>query len=302
MRHLPILLLLASPGSAQQPDPLARAAEEAEVFHQNIARLVGQETLRQRVMKPAPRIRLATPGAQAPLWQQREIVSEYGVATFQEAGGVMHEVRKVVRVDGRAIGRPEQARISLVRGMTSEDDRIQRKLLLDFEKHGLVGTATDFALSLLMFRRVARDELMMEPGPRETIDGRELASYAFKQRAGEGKFSVFEGRELVKQPLKGLLWVRASDGVPVRLVLISEIRKPAGRRGQELVTRDQGTIDYAPSSSFGLLLPVRVRHQRTINGQLVTDNDFTYQRFQRFSAETEIKFSSEDDPAGNVKK
>jgi hypothetical protein len=152
---------------------------------------------------------------------------------------------------------------------------------------------------LLLFRRGAIEELAITPGPRESIKGVPVQAYQFQQKSGEGKFSVFEGRELHKQPLMGTLWVSVADGLPRRLTLVSEIRRKISK-GQEEVTRDEGTIDYE-RSGFGVMLPSAVRHDRRVNGQLVAENRFAYERFQRFTADTEILFTSEEGAGAGVK-
>src|SRR5438874_6514080 len=133
---------------AQQPGDLqsmlGRVSEEAEVFAYNARAVLTEETLRQRTRKPAPRFRPRlgeAPRTPREEYLTREIVSEYGYASFHDAPGALHELRTVISVDGRKVTAPEKARRSLTLGVTSADDSVKKQMLKDFEKHGLLGAA-----------------------------------------------------------------------------------------------------------------------------------------------------------------
>jgi len=182
------LLLVMMPVAADLQVLLNRAGEEAEMFHQNITLVIGQETLKQRAEKRATRFRPHVGrAAQAPInFQTRELTSEYAVVPFAESNGSFHEVRKVTHVDGRQIQPLREARMSLAMGMKSADDKLRRKLLLEFEKHGLIGTAVDFGLSLLLFRKQAMLNYTFFPaGPRQ-LGAETVEVVRFKQKSGEG--------------------------------------------------------------------------------------------------------------------
>lgn len=285
----PVVLLLMAQAPA---DPLiARLSEEAEVFHYNITKVVAEETLEQRALKRQmrfrPRVGAAALEPPPVLWQNRKLVSEYGIAPFKESGGVYHEVRQVKSVDGRVIGKAGEARMSLAKNMVNADDKVRRKLLLEFEKHGLIGTATDFAISLLIFRRDGLKNLEITPAGRDQVGYEEAMRYEFIQRRGESQFTIFQGNETVKQGLRGAVWIRIKDGMPLKMMLLSQFPYD----GQ--VWRDEGVIEYK-MSDWGFLLPSRVVHQRTADTKLQTENRFQYAKFQRFAADAEIKFEVAD--------
>lgn len=283
-------LLLVMPAAADVQALLNRTAEEAEMFHQNITQVVGEETLQQRAQKRGTRFRplngsVAVPAAN---FQSRELLSEYAVASFKESNGELHEVRKVTRIDGHQIQKLREARMSLAMGMKSDDDKLRRKLLLEFEKHGLIGTAVDFGLSLLLFRKQAMYNYTFVVVGERRLGADTALVLRFKQKSGEGQMNVFEGNKLIRQQLQGELWL-SPTGVPLRIELGSLIRE----NGQAIV--DVGVTDYA-ISQYGFLLPTTVVHTRKADGQLVTENVYRYQRFQKFSADSDLKFEVEDPP------
>jgi hypothetical protein len=271
---------------------LARASQEAEKYFANITRVVGTETLRQKAARVERRFKPRVGSTALPplQWQQREVISEFGVSAFPEAGGVLHEIRKVQQVDGRQIRKPEEARFSLATDMRNADDRLRRKLLLDFEKHGLLGAATDFTLSLLMFRPEAIDNFTFGPVSEKRLGPDEVLAVVFRQRDGAAQFTVYEGSRTSRSQLQGEVWLRKPDGVPVRVVLVAASNF---NPGEAII--DEGVTDYFMAGE-GYLLPAAVRHRRMRNRELILEEVSAFTRFQRFSAGVEIKFGEEVSP------
>ena len=289
-----ILLLALTPSPPLPPaDPrLNRLAEEAEVFAQSVAKLIGEETIRQQALKSStrfrPRIGQAALEPPKPVYQSRELASEFG---YTAIGGLWHEAREVRLVDGRTVQTTDKARRKLVLGLRSDDDLVKKKLLEDLEKHGLLGSATDFTLSLLMFRGRNLSNYQFAPVRPERVGADEAMVYSFTQAAGEESFTIFQGKKTVRQKLAGHVWLRASDGLPLRIHLATA---SAGPDGQEI--SDEAVIDYV-RNPVGLLLPASVLHRRMANNQLLAENNFTYGNFKRFSADSEIKFTpAEEEP------
>lgn len=263
---------------------LNRLSEEAEVFFANITKVVGTETLRAKSLRDARRFRprIGTTPPEAPQFQTTEVVSEFGVSRFAEGGGLLHEVRKVQQVNGREVRKAKEARMSLALDMRSQDDSVRRKLLLDLKQHGLTEIATDFSLSLLMFRKQPLRNLTFGPAKKVRVGADEALAVRFG--SGQNEFTVFNGNETYKQQLQGEVWLRLPDGLPLRVVLVA-----ASPGGKGLTMLDEGRVDYFPSAQ-GFLLPASVMHRRSGNHQLIAETVFTYQRFQRFSAEAELRF------------
>ena len=59
----------------------------------------------------------------------------------------------MISVDGRKVQSAESARHALSLGITSPDDRVRKRMLEEFAKHGLVDIATDFGIFLLAFSK-----------------------------------------------------------------------------------------------------------------------------------------------------
>ncbi|MCX6596725.1 MAG: hypothetical protein NTV70_10195 [Acidobacteria bacterium] len=289
-----LLALAPSPPPAPPRDPLlSRLAEEAEVFAQSVAKLIGEETIRQRALKSGtrfrPRIGQAALEPPKPVYQARELASEFGYTTI---GDLWHEAREVRLVDGRTVQSTDKARRKLVLGLRSDDDLVKKKLLEDLEKHGLLGSATDFTLSLLMFRGRNLENYQFAPVRRERVGADEAMIYSFTQSGGDESFTIFQGKKTVRQKLTGHIWLRASDGLPLRIHLNTTT---GGQDGVEVA--DDAVIDYV-RNPVGLLLPASVLHRRMANNQLLAENNFTYSNFKRFSSDSEIKFTpaEEEEP------
>jgi hypothetical protein len=265
---------------------LDRLSEEAEVFFANITRVVGTETMRAKSIKAQRRFRprMGTAAPEPPEWLNKEVISEFGVSLFTEGGGILHEVRKVQQVDGRQVLKASDARMSLALDMRSNEDQVRRKLLLDLKQHGLTDVATDFSLSLIMFRKQAARRLEFGPATKARLGADEALVVRFAERASTGEFTVFHGNRTFKQKLQGEVWLRLPDGVPLRVVLVAA---SPGDKGITIL--DEGRTDYFASAQ-GFLLPISVVHRRYANRQLFAETVFSYQRFQRFSAGTEIRF------------
>jgi hypothetical protein len=273
---------------------LSRVAEEAEVLQQNAPKALTQETLEQRTMMPPSRFRPRMgKAALEPLklrLQVREIVSEYSVGVLKEAQSRdLIEFRQVVSVDGKKVQSPEAARHALSLGVHSADDRARKRMLEDFARHGLVDVATDYGLILLAFTKRGMQGMQIQPMG-ESQMGADIATiFVWKQTTNAEGALVFAGRQALRQALQGTLWVRKSDGLPLRVQAVAE------RLEQNHRIRDEATVDYM-MSNHGFLTPASVVHRHVIDGSLLTENLYRYDPFKLFTADTEIKFTDLPDP------
>jgi hypothetical protein len=298
-------LLAAASALADSPTALApflsRVSEEADAFRQSMVKTLSEETLDQRaVLGPSrfhPRIGKGAVEAPKPRVRARQIVSEYTIGTFQETGSNdLHEFRQVVSVDGRPVQSAESARHALALGMRSQDDRIRKRMLEDFAKHGLVDIASDYGLILLEFTRRGLEKLTIAPGTESRIGTETALALNWKQTSEEGGQLAFSGRRTVREPLSGILWVRKSDGLPLRIETWAEYAE------SEHKIRDQASVEYT-MSPHGFLTPVSVLHRHLIDGQVITENLYRYQPFKMFSSDAEIKFTEiPDAPPAPTKK
>ena len=310
MRLLGAFLLFSLALHAQEtpstPDltrVLNRLAEEAEAFFQKAPRIIGRETLTHKGRLAPPRIRWrSSSGAPEVRYFAREIASEYGFAALKDKPEWIREFRKVVAVDGRNIlSSTDNPRQVLAEGMTNEDDRRRVSLLRDFEKYGQIGAATDFGQSILLFRNRQLRDYDFQFLRQEFFGADEVYVIQWRQKPDSpDAASVYSERKLERVQMEGLLTLRASDGILLKITL--------GLRNAEydsLVTH-AAEIAYAPSR-YGVLLPTTVHYrkvaQRLIPGKkkkdpptpdkplLMVDNLARYSGWQMFAADAEIKFT-----------
>ena len=283
----------AKPGLEAAAPLLARVAEEADAMAHNIPRTLTLETLEQRSLRPPARFRpRAGAAATAPAVRStvRQIVSEYSVGTFKETDpGDLHEFRQVVAVDGQPVQTEESARRALSLGMQSPSDRVRKRMLEQFAQHGLVDIATDYGLILLQFTRRGWENLQFGASEEARLGTDTAVVLGWKQLSTVGGELEFHGRRAVRQSLEGRLWMRKSDGLPLRVEAWAELQDGSHK------VRDQASVDYA-MSPHGFLTPSSVVHRHSVDGQLMTENLYQYAPFKMFSAEADIKFTEVPEP------
>ncbi len=284
---LALLLTGQQPPDARIQAMLARVAEEAEVFRQTAPKLLAQETLRQRALERPrrfrPRIGQAAAEPLKPEYRTREIVSEYTYGSFRDSPGVLHEFRQVVSVDGRALTAPSRARQKLTRGLQSADDRAKRRMLEEFERHGLRTAAADFGQLLLVFSRSRLHQYSFAWEGTARVGAEAAVIVRFRQMAGEGALTIFERGRTIRASLEGQLWMRDPDGLPLRIVL-EATRQEDGQR-----VRDQATVEYV-MSPHGVVVPASVLRRRFVGDVLMVEDVFQYSPFRLFAADAEVKF------------
>jgi len=288
------LVLLAMRAHTQPtlPEILSRVAEEAEVLEQNAPKVLTQETLEQRAVMPPSRRPRAGKAAELPKprLQVREVVSEYSVGTLKDSESRnLVEFRQVVSVDGRPIQSPERARHALSLGVHSADDKVRKRMLEDFARHGLVDVATDYALILLAFSRRGLEQMKISPGGEEAVGPDPALVLNWQQTSAEAGELEFHGRQVARRALQGNLLVRKSDGLPLR------IRAWAEHTDGQHKIRDDATVDYV-LSSHGFVAPASVVHRHFVDGRLMTENLYRYEPFKLFEAASEIKFTETPEP------
>ena len=272
------------------PEILSRAAEEAEVLAQNAPKALTLETLEQRALMPAsrfrPRIaRAGVPDAPKPRLQSREIVSEYSVGTLKESTSHdLFELRQVVAVDGRKVQSTESARHALSLGIKSADDRVRKRMLEDFARHGLVDIATDYGLILLAFSKRAQEDMEFRLAGEEQVGADPAIAVAWRQKSSDAGALVFAGNQASRRTLQGRLIARKSDSLPLRIEAWTE------RASNGHVSREEATVDYI-QCAHGFLTPASVVHRHLVDGSLITENLYRYEPFKMFAADAEIKFT-----------
>ena len=284
--------LAAQAPAAQLPD---RVAEEAEVLQSNAPRILTRETLEQRSLMPPLRFRprTGTPAqlASGPRYRVREVQSEFSFAILRDSKSKdLFECRQVVSIDGQPLQTEDAALKALADGIRAGDDRSRKRMLEDFARTGLVDIATDYALILLAFTSHAQKQMEFARGPQAYIGVDPAVAYTWKQKTSEGGAVEFNGLQSVHRALQGTLWVRASDGLPLRVSAWMEYRDAAGH-----LVRDDATVDYF-LSQHGFLTPASVAHRHSSDGVLATENLYRYDPFRLFTASSAISFGDLPDP------
>jgi len=275
---------------------LDRVAEEAGLFAAMAPKVMAQEWLQHRGRKAPPRFR-PNPGSvekvnPALVYLKRELVSEFGFAAMKDAPEHIREFRKVVSVDGKQVRKVEKARLELAQNMTSEDDRERKRMLQDLEKYGMIGAATDFSQSILLFRKRDLPRYEFETGDSQWVSGDRATAIKWKQTGREGGAHVFHGKQLSRVPMSGEIWVRNRDLLPLRITL----RIPVEEDKQQVL--HTGEVDYY-QSKYGLLLPTTVRYRKTIGDTMLVENVASIREYKMFAVQTDIKFTVSEivDPA-----
>lgn len=288
------LLQTISVPAARLQELLSRVVEEAEMLRQNAPKALAEETLEQRALRAPsrfrPRVGSAAVTPAAPQFQTREIVSEYSIGALKETGSDrLTEFRQVVSVDGRPIQSRESARHALSLGIQSAEDRVRKRMLEDFERHGLVGSVTDFGILLLQFTKRGIRDVKLTPAGATMIGGDQALVFDYQHTSGETGVVDFARRKITRYPLQGKLFVRLRDGLPLRVTCT--VRRVEDKHEY----RDEGSVDYA-LTAHGFVAPVSVVHRGVVDGQLTVENLFHYTPFKTFGADAEIKFTEVPDP------
>lgn len=206
-------------------------------------------------------------------FRTHEVLSSYGIGAIGDTRAI-HELRRVIKVDQHiVVGDPEQARHAMTLGVTSADDKTKRQLLENFERKRLEGAVTDFGQLLLLFSASRQNNYdFAAAGPR-TLNNTAFLALSFRQVSGTDGVTIFQERTQKRQPISGEIWLRESDLLPLRIVLHSE--EVLSKR---YLMRNEATIDYQPTP-YGLA-PATILHQTFLNGDLLVENQFSYEDFR----------------------
>lgn len=270
-----------------------RVAQEADVLERNAARILTRESLQQRALMPPSRFRPRAGSdaqrATGPRLRIREVVSEFSFGTLQSSlSHDLIEFRQVLSVDGQPLQTADNAVRVLSQTIRQGDDRTRKRMLEEFARNGLVNIATDYALIILAFTSRGQQQMEFSAAGQGYIGTDPAIALAWKQKSTQGGILEFHGRDSVRRALQGTLWVRASDGLPLRINAGTEYTDQASQ-----AIRDDATIDYV-MSEHGFLTPASVIHRHVVNGAVMAENLYRYEPFQLFSSSSTITFGSPD--------
>ena len=151
-------------------------------------------------------------------FHDHQVVSDYGLAEVGRPR-VLHEVRSIITMDGKALADEGEARHVLTAGMLSQDDDTKRRLLENLERDQLEGAVTDFGPLLLLFgsrhQGDYRFSIARDKGRRLSEEPVVILNY--KQIAGTQGLTFFKEASEDREPATGQIWLRARDLVPIRI-------------------------------------------------------------------------------------
>ncbi len=253
-------------------------AREAAAFEKIAPELAAVETQRQQVLKP-PKFKLRigdTAKDPVPEFTEKEITSEFALT---EVGGTLHEIRQVIRVDGKPVQQEKHAEEELARSITQAGDEARRESMRQLEKYGLRGGVTDVSTVLLMFKPgLVEHYEITGVGPRMS-DTTQTYVFRFKQIDGSGGMTVFDGTGAPRRlKVEGEIWSRVSDWAPLRIIVTATDGEA------EKALREETSVQYQ-MSAFHVLVPTLVRHRELRGGKPSADHTFLYTEFHRIKGD-----------------
>jgi hypothetical protein len=186
----------------------------------------------------------------------------------------LKEVRNVLTIDGLRWNKAGKKNLgSLAEQLTAATADTKRRQLERFEEHGLEGFATDFGQLILLFARggTMNYEFVLDKVENEAVEP--TAIYSFRQLNGPQAFTIYEGKQVIRQRLEGQVWVRARDRMPVKVSLEST------RTVNAAAVRDTAEVFY-DAQTFDFLYPWRVVHRQFVDGREVVKDEFEYTKLR----------------------
>ena len=193
-------------------------------------------------------------------------------------------------MDGKPVTSREKARETLTLGASSDDDRLKKKLLLEFQRHGLANAAVDLGQLIMLFTRRDIGNYKFEITGEQQIPGDTALVIKYEQATGGESLTIYQGKRATRELLRGELWVRKSDNLPVRITVTSDTLED-----DKKAAKHRAEVDYS-RSAHGIMLPTLARYEKHIDGELMVENVARYSSFSMFSVDAEIKFEPEELP------
>jgi hypothetical protein len=208
-------------------------------------------------------------------FHDHRVISNYGLAEVGRAR-VLHEIRTIMTIDGKALEDPGEAQHVLTEGLQSKDDDTKRQLLENLDRNQLEGAVTDFGQLILLFSKRYQNDyrFSVNRDRRQRLGGEPVTVLTFKQISGLQGLTFFKDTSEVLEPATGQIWLRTRDLVPVRIIFDTEELV-----SKKFTIRTEATVDYTPSPVG--LVPHSVKHKQFLNSDLMVENDLRYGEFHR---------------------
>lgn len=291
MRQALLLLALAGTGAAQEPPPswLERVSQEAAAFRRQAPEVAGREIMVQKSLAPSPRtLRRRVSEGEAVRYQVRRLSSEYALGSLPGEPNHLREFRDVVEVDGKPVRTRSEARRRLYAGIQGAGERMTQRMLEDLRAYGLELAVTGLGQAITLFVPERLQEFFFRRKGSAYLGAEPAEILEFERMQGKAELTLFEDRRVERIPLRGRLWLRRSDYLPLRIDFL------AARTFDGLPIVEETRVEYT-TTPYGFLLPASARHSRIVDGSLVVETVCTYEDFRRFSVDSSIQFEPVDE-------
>lgn len=208
-------------------------------------------------------------------FHDHHVVSNYGLAEVGRPR-VLHEIRTIVTIDGKALEDPGEARHALTAGLQSPDDETKRRLLENLDRNQLEGAVTDFGQLILLFSKRYQGDyrFSVNRDRRRRLGEEPVVMLRYKQVSGLQGLTFFKESSEDREPATGQIWLRERDLLPLQITFNTEEFV-----SKKFTIRTEATVDYA-ASPVGLV-PHSVTHKQFLNSDLMVENDLRYGEFHR---------------------
>ena len=255
------------PGLNECLDALARSAAN---FAASAPGLMSEETLDQRGRRGFIEILRGKKDEIKNLdftlpedFRSHHVVSSYGLVEIGDAR-VLHEIRRIVTMDGQTLSDLGEVRQALT----------QRRLLENLEHNQLEGAVTDFGQVILLFAKRHQSDYRFSAAGRQQPGEEPAVVIRYRQISGAQGLTFFKETTEEREPATGQIWFRQRDLVPIRITFNTEEFV-----SRKFTVRTEATVVYA-SSPVGLV-PASVTHKQFLNSALMVENDLRYGDFHR---------------------
>ena len=271
---LPFWALLFLQTDPRLDQALAAIARAAAQLLETAPRFGSQETLKQKAIVTPRRTPAADPGnragpAQAPdRTNDRQILSAYALCGRGPHPQSLQEIRVVYESQGKTI-LPRAKAWAELKEAALTNFALRPELRGEFERESLGETAVDFGQLLLLFQKTSLPKYTFALLKSELVGADAALVISFAQQSGAASLHLNEAGKRSQARLEGQIWVRATDYLPLRIILRAE------RDRKKVRLRDEVHVDYELHQG-ATLLPASVSHRRYLDDQLRAENIYQY--------------------------
>ena len=266
-------LIAAQAGTPALPQLLAKAGDHARRFQEAFTLVISDEEYAQS---------LSTRAFDAPVARRTD--SEM-LFEWQPEERVWLTVRNVLKLDGKSVqGNQGRLTDALEQGGASRTNRL-RRILDDNARFNLGRTVRTFnypTLVLSYLDPALQSRFTFALAGRERIGRDDTWKVTFAEHASP---TLIQGDGLDRVS-RGMVWLRQSDGLPIRTRLDLSMRRDDGNSYATV------EVEYAHNQRLDMWVPVRMQehHMEIRFGRIeeTLNAEATYRKFRRFETSSRI--------------